>query len=421
MKRTVPSAGALCALVLCFACSEGNADPDGTAADDDSATDDDATADDDAADAEITDDAGPNDDDIDLGVNQYLPDDPRIQYSGRIDFTRPTAPTYSAAGATITARFRGDSILAAISDEFLYGRRNYYEVAIDGEVVQKLAPEGGTSRYMLAEGLEPGEHTLVLAKRTESSVGKTTFRGFEVTGELLDPEPKPERRIEFIGDSITAGAGIEATNGSPQCSEDSWGEPYNNSYLSYGPEAARQLGAEYHLTAVSGIGLEWNYSQMYDARTMADVYELLYLEDEDSPEYDRAEFVPDVVVVALGTNDFSPGDSERPPLEVEPYVESYIAFVERLRGYYPDAHIFCLSSPMLGDGWPDASYTSATSLKQAIAAAEEHFSSAGDERVHAFEVSKLSGTGCGTHPSVEQHALLGEELAEEIAQVVGWE
>lgn len=413
MNRIASLFGALCALSSFSACSEGTTAPD----------DENDSADDDSADEAASEDAGSNDDvaDIDLSVHQYLPDDERIQYSGRIDFTRPEAPVYSAVGAYITARFRGDSILAAISDEFLYGYRNYFEVVIDGEVVQKLAPEPGTSRFMLADNLQPGEHTLVFAKRTEASIGKTTFRGFEVTGELLDPEPKPERRIEFIGDSITAGAGVEAANGSPECSEGNWGEPYNNNYLSYGPVAARALDAEYHVTAVSGIGLDWNYSQMYDARTMSEVYELLYLEDEDSPEYDRSLFEPHVVVVALGTNDFSPGDSERPPLEVEPYIEHYIAFVERLRGYYPDAHVFCLSSPMLGDGWPDSTYTSATSLKDTIAAVEAHFSDAGDDRVHAFEVTKLSGTGCGTHPNVEQHALLGEELATEIARVVGWE
>lgn len=409
------------ALSMCFACSEGTNEAESTATgddDDDSASDDDSAADG-PTEAGGADDVAPED--IDLSIHQYLPDDPKIQYSGRIDFEDPEKPSYSAAGAYITAHFRGDSILAAIADEYLYGRRNYYEVIVDGQFVQKLAPEAGADRFMLADGLEPGDHTLVLAKRTESSIGSTTFLGFEVTGVLLDPPAKPERRIEFIGDSITAGAGVEAANNSPECSEDSWGEPYNNNYLSYGPVAARALGAEYQVTAVSGIGLTVNYSQMYDARTMADVYELLYLEDEDSPEYDRSQFTPDVVVVALGTNDFSPGDSERPPLEVEPYIDAYVAFVERLRGYYPEAHIFCLSSPMLGDGWPDESYTSATSLKETIAATEAHFSDAGDDRVHAFEVAKLSGQGCGTHPNVEQHATLGEELAEEIAAIVGWE
>jgi lysophospholipase L1-like esterase len=151
------------------------------------------------------------------------------------------------------------------------------------------------------------------------------------------------------------------------------------------------------------------------------VYELLYPEQEDSPEYDRSSFVPDVVVVALGTNDFSPGDSERPPLDVEPYVEAYIEFVERLRGYYPDAHIFCLSSPMLGDGWPDSNYKSSSNLIETIHAVEDHFADEGDDLVHAFEVSKLSGLGCGTHPNVAQHETLGEELAAEIAGIVGWE
>jgi hypothetical protein len=46
---------------------------------------------------------------------------------------------------------------------------------------------------------------------------------------------------------------------------------------------------------------------------------------------------PDVVVVALGINDFSttPHPSE------EQYVSGYLSFIESLRSHYPDAHIVC--------------------------------------------------------------------------------
>ncbi|MBC7795133.1 MAG: hypothetical protein H7Z43_15620 [Clostridia bacterium] len=136
--------------------------------------------------------------------------------------------------------------------------------------------------------------------------------------------------------------------------------------------------------------------------------------------WDASKFVPDAVVIALGTNDFSPGDSEREAMTVDEYTTAYIAFVEKLRGYYPDAHIFGMSSPMLGDGWPMATDMSASNLKSAIAAMVEHFNTAGDANVHPITVTKVIGTGCGTHPSAEQQASMGAEVATAVKTALGW-
>jgi len=49
------------------------------------------------------------------------------------------------------------------------------------------------------------------------------------------------------------------------------------------PVLARNLNADYHVSAVSGIGLVRNYSFQYDARPLPEVYDLLYFEQTDSP------------------------------------------------------------------------------------------------------------------------------------------
>jgi lysophospholipase L1-like esterase len=275
--------------------------------------------------------------------------------------------------------------------------------------------------FVLASDLEPGEHTVTLAKRTESSIGYAEFGGFTFTGEILPPPERPSRRIVFIGDSITCGSGSEAKNGSPECEEDGWGQPYNNAYKAYGPVLARALDAEYQLTAVSGIGLVRNYSSMYDARPMPEVYDLTFLESMNRTKiWDTNAFVPDAVVIALGTNDFSPGDSERENMDIATFADAYVAFIETLRGYYPDAHFFAVSSPMLGNGWPKAADTFLDDQKAAITEVVQHFGDEGDDKVHEFVVTKLSGTGCGTHPSVEQHASMAAELGDYIESTMGW-
>jgi lysophospholipase L1-like esterase len=351
----------------------------------------------------------------------FAPDDPNILYTGRIVFSDPKAPKYSAPGVYIRARFRGTGAAVMLEDEFKWGtNRNYYDAVLDGGTIVKIAPKEGVTRYEAASGLANGEHTITLVKRTEASIGWSRFLGFEFAGEILPPPVRPARRIEFIGDSITAGAGIEAVNNSAECQADGWGQPYHNARLAYGPVLAHSLDAEYHVSAVSGIGLVRNYSQRYDARPMPEVYDLTFFEQTASPKWDAKLFVPDMLVLALGTNDFSPGDSERDVMDVDTFAAAYIAFIEKLRGYYPEAEIFCVSSPMLGDHWPNPSNTFATDQKNAITKAVDALNGKGDSKVHKYFSVPVVGIGCGTHPNAEQQAMMAAQLRTAIAPVMGW-
>jgi lysophospholipase L1-like esterase len=353
--------------------------------------------------------------------HKYGADDANILYTGRIDFTDPKKPRFSAAAAYIQARFKGTGWTVELSDENRYGtEKNYYDAIVDDAKPVKISAAKGQTSFIVASNLENKEHSVTLVKRTEANIGYSDFLGFTFLGEISSPPARPNRRIEIIGDSISAGSGAEAANGSAECQEGGWGQPYHNAYGSYGAVMARSLQADYHVTAVSGIGLVRDYSFKYDARPMPAVYDLLFIELENSPAWNPANWVPDAVVVALGTNDFSPGDSDRPKMDIALFTTSYVQFVTKLRGYYPNAQIFAISSPMLGDGWPAATDTSLTDQKQALTAVEEHFSSAGDTKVHKFFVTKLSGVGCGTHPDTEQHAFLAKELGAYVKSVMGW-
>jgi lysophospholipase L1-like esterase len=359
----------------------------------------------------------------DTTLRSYLPDAPNILYTGRIDFSDARQPKFSAPGVYIRARFRGTGASVRLADQFQYGtNRNYYDAVIDDSTVVKIAPTPSSSSntYEIKSDLPNAEHTLTLVKRTEASIGFGQFLGFEFNGEILPAPARPRRRMEFIGDSITCGTGDEADYNSPQCTEDGWGQPYNNVRLAFGPVLARSLGAEYQVLAVSGIGLTRNSSFRYDARPMPEVYDLLYFEQKQSSLWDTTKYVPDAVVIGLGTNDFSPGDSDRPAMDVGIFAAAYVKFIGTLRGYYPKADIFCVSSPMLGDHWPKPTDQSATDQKAAITKVVEEMNGRGDAKVHKFYVYPLSGGGCGTHPTADQHALLANQLGSYIAPVVGW-
>ncbi len=351
----------------------------------------------------------------------YAADDPGILYSGRIDFSDLKKPVFSAPGVAVQANFHGTGAAVLLEDEFRgEPNRNYYDAVIDGATVVRIAPERAVSRYQVAVDLPEADHTISLVKRTEASTGKCTFLGFEFSGSILPAPSRPARRMEFIGDSITCGTGDEGLINSTQCTEDGWGQPYNNARLSYGPILSKSLNAEYHLSSVSGIGMVRNYSFQYDARPMPEVYNSLFFEQTDSPRWDPKLFVPDALVIALGTNDFSPGDSDRPIMEVDVFVEAYLNFVQKLRQYFPEAHIFCVSSPMLGDGWPTGAYHSATDQKTALTAVVDQLTAAGDDKVHKFFSTPIVGMGCASHPDANQHELMAEQLGRIVGAVMGW-
>jgi hypothetical protein len=158
------------------------------------------------------------------------------------------------------------------------------------------------------------------------------------------------------------------------------------------------------------------------------------LQDPNSPAWDPEAFVPDLVIIALGTNDFSPGDGGEadpaPRIPVDDFVESYVAFIDKLMSdaYYPDAKFLLLGSPMLRDGWPDETYTYRTDLHEAIAAVEAHYTSMGIDSVRSQQIDRLLNSGCSSHPSGSEHAQIAgvlewpnhQQLIPAVSELMDW-
>jgi lysophospholipase L1-like esterase len=304
-------------------------------------------------------------------------DNPGIQYIGRFDFADPKKPRCDWPGSSIQARFTGTTITVKIS-----GGTNDFNVIIDGQWKSKLTVDGKTSQ-VAAAGLAEGTHTLLLTKRTEGFNGISVFEGFQLPdGQALAPPPaRPSPRIQFIGDSFTAGYGDEATV--TNCPDR---RPYDNNYVAYGPVAARALGADYSVQAVSGLGMVHNYgdAQPLSANPMPPYYERT-LFNAASPKWDFSKWVPDVVTVALGTNDFSTAVK---PTQTQ-YSGAYKAFLAKLRAWHPDAHLVCVT--------------------YAVDAFQEKFvdalvkeTAASDAKVHHVKLPGLTSAemGCDGHPNV---------------------
>ena len=216
--------------------------------------------------------------------------DPNILYTGRIDFTNPLAPVLSWSGSSVIANFQGTSIKATLNE--MGG--NYFYSIVDNGTPNKIALSGGPKTYTIATGLSDTTHKIELYKRTEATNWPTAFVNFIIDNgkKLTEPPARPIRKMEFYGDSITAGLSLDAPG-------DDQAAVNTNSYLTYGSVTSRNLNAEHHTIAVSGIGVVKSW---WDANMPKDYYYRLTGSDGSS-YWDFNEWKPDLIVINLGQND----------------------------------------------------------------------------------------------------------------------
>jgi lysophospholipase L1-like esterase len=331
--------------------------------------------------------------------------DSLIEYTGRIDFSNPEAPSFAYSGVSIRACFEGTRISAILEDE---KGENYYNVILDGEVIKTIHTFEGKHAYVLAEGLTGKHHEIELFKRTEVSFGKSTFRGFELErGAILKPlNSNRTRLIEFIGNSITCGYGNEGLNG------DTFGPETENHYLTYAAITARNLYARHIAVSKSGIGVYRNYDgpAAGNPDCMTNRYDRIFLY-EDFPKYDFAT-QPDVICINLGTNDFSTigGDSAL-------FVDNYLRLLDAVQSKYQQPQIVCLLGPMMNGDVLDE-------VRGYLQFIVEAANDKGNGSVTFFEMSAQTGElgiGIDSHPTVAQHQKNAAELTAYLSELMGWE
>lgn len=161
-----------------------------------------------------------------LALTAVSPVDPHVTYVGRFDTRDPRGPRCAWAGSEAAAAFDGTALGVRMRDT---ATEDYFAVEVDGGTPTVLAVRPRQERYDLARDLPRERHFVRLIKRTEPNAGTAQILGFETDGALLAPRPRPQRRIEIIGDSISCGFGNEAANEN---------EPYSprteNNGLAYG-------------------------------------------------------------------------------------------------------------------------------------------------------------------------------------------
>jgi hypothetical protein len=319
---------------------------------------------------------------------------PAVRFVGRIDRSDPKGPRFAWSGSGVVAAFTGTSVGVKL------GGGQQYTVVLDGVVRPKLVPTSAATT-MIASGLSSGAHVVELYRRSEAEWGESQFLGFDFgAGALLPPPPAPARRMEVIGDSISTGFGDEGTSPCPYTIDT------ENHYLTWEAVAARAVGAELVTTAWEGKGLVCNVGDGPCTMPFPTFYDRTLPMRADS-SWDFARWQPHVVVINLGTNDFSTAVDPTP----KEFADGYVAFLRHIRANYKDALILLTCGPMLGA-------TELTKVRDGIATA---IATLADPRIKSFDLAIQSSlTGCGGHPNVAAHQKMADALIASLQAELGW-
>jgi lysophospholipase L1-like esterase len=329
-----------------------------------------------------------------------------VRLLGRVN---PSTSELSWPSTGVSFSFSGTSASIGIT----HWGESSVDLRIDDENWIVISNVTGTS--ITTPSVKPGNHTVVLRKRSEAYQGSIYIGEIVANGTLGPDVAPPKRQIEIIGDSITVGYGLD---GVLPCANTAALEDNPKTYAAL---AADALGADYSVVAWSGKGVTRNYwgGVADDAVLMPELYSRYGANDADNSYTFPSSWNPNAIVINLGTNDFSyVASPARTPLNATVFTNAMITFVQSIQKHYPNAWYFLMTSPMLSDGYPTAKdaqkTTQASALKNVI-------TQLNNPKIQLVDwPTQGSDVGCDYHPNAATHAAEGVVLAAAIKAALQW-
>ncbi len=306
-------------------------------------------------------------------------------------------------GSGFALRYEGEGLLVSIKDD----GRGIMDLRVNG-VDSTIKLKKGLHEYRLVEADTFGVFDVRLTRRSEFydtglfSISVITNDSRTMGSYKALKLPLKDRKILFLGDSITAGFGVGGDT------KDCLNTPALHSPTeSYAMLTADMFGAEPHLIAISGRGVVHNWDAN-PAPVMPAQIDFALPDDSDGPDWDHSLFTPDVVVTLLGTNDWSvinPGQ--------ERFRKGYRDMLSDLRTRFPKAHIVTVGGPLLDE-------EKAAAARDGI---DWAMSELQDSNISTLDLTLYNGLlkwSCNYHPGRNSMRKMANELSAHIAAVKGW-
>lgn len=345
----------------------------------------------------------PTDDNVKpLGRTLYVDDTLYCALSG-------TGMEFTFTGTQCSITVKGDSSASASNAD----SNARVAIYLNGERVIDDMVDKSEEVYEVFKSDTEKEATVSLVKLSESPNSTIGIKEIKATGTAIKPTPNKEKLIEFVGDSITCGYGVDDPDRNHHFSTKTEDVTKAYAYLT-----AQKLNADYSIVSFSGYGIISGYSgdgKKVAIQTLPPLYDKLgttwTTNGAFAPaheEWDFSKRQPDAVVINLGTNDDS-YTKDNAELQEE-YCTAYTEFLKQVREKNPDAKILCVFGVMGDRLFPY--------VQKAV---DNYTSETGDNNVSALKLDPQSprdGYSADWHPSAATHEKVAEIVAEEINKIL---
>lgn len=312
---------------------------------------------------------------------------------------------------TLKITFAGDN---TTQGEVTEGKARVAIYINDDRVVDRVLEEERES-FELFAGEDTREVSVRIIKLSECAMSTMGIAEISMDeNALLEPEKEKNLKLEFIGDSITCGFGIDMEE--PETDFQTATEDVTKAYAY---RTAKLLDADYSMVSFSGYGIISGYTDSgvkQSHQLVPSYYEKVGFSYAkplkrvvlSELSWDFSKYQPDMVIVNLGTNDDSYCQEEIE--RQKEYQKEYVIFLQTIRKNNPNAYILCTLGIMGGRLFPF--------LDEAV---KDYQSLTGDTQISTmkFEEQRLEdGYVSAYHPTVITHEKAARKLSAKIKELL---
>ena len=295
----------------------------------------------------------------------------------------------------------------------IYNDQNYrprFGVYVDDKIILDKLMDELETRVELFKGTTEKTVRVKVMQLSEANNGVVGVKSININScnaTPIKPVEKKKLSIEFIGDSITAGYGVEAPN-----QYENFKTSTENFSMSYAYLAAKKLDADYSIVCYSGHGIISGYStgDKNPDLLVPEVYTRISKNDDFPGEWDFENHQHDVVFINLGTNDLN-YVSKEPATRNDEFIQEYANFLTLIREKNPKSYIICTVGIM---GGGDEIYPLIEKAVELV----------GDKKISSYKSQTQNmndGLGADWHPSKITQTYNSYVVSDKICNAIGIE
>lgn len=320
-----------------------------------------------------------------------------IATMGRTHTNSDNSLLFGFPGVSVKTDVVGKSLMADLHSST---GNSWIDVIVDDGAPKTIKIANTAQTIELFRFTDTAKHSVEIMHRSENWHGQIILKQFTLTdGQFLPAPQLPKHKMLVLGDSVTCGEAID------RVANEEKNTRWWSARESYGMLTAKALNAQVHLVCWGGRGLIRSWNGKTDEQNLPDFYEFSVGDNDPAMKWDHTQYQPDLIVSAIGTNDFSQGIPER-----ETYVTAYVKLINKLLTNHPQAHIALTEGAILNG---DKKVVLIDYIREAI-------SRVNDSRVHQITSAYYPGDSSDAHPTKEQHVAMAKDLTPQLKALMDW-